>query len=513
MPDDYNRRDFLGLGAAAAAAGLVGCEDSAPAGAAGDLATRGDASDARALDAGAIDAEASADAWPDAEGDAELDAGVDASADAELEAVDAEVDAELDAGRVAPPEEIPEVEGFPLGVASGDVTETNAILWTNYLGEAALLLVVWEWDGGRDIAVHDELMVEPERGFVHADVGGLRPGQRYRYAFLLLEGEAPVGRSQIGRFRAALAPDALEAFTFGAVSCARNGWPTFGPLAHAGSREDLDLFLFLGDTSYNDGASSLVEFRAKWAENLSTDAFRALRGSTSVLATWDDHEVDNNFDPEVTDPVTVANARVSFFENQPLRRDPMDPDRIWKRIRWGRTAEFFVLDCRGERLPSTRGTPEAQYLSPAQMDWLQQGLLDSDAVFKVVLNSVPLGDLPTAGINADRWAGYPAAREAFLLFLDAERIPGLFFISGDFHFPSMGRLTAEGPGSTIPEFLVGAAAHLPNPLWLLAQAQPHTDWAVGDNNYAAFRLDPEEGAVHVNHALDGSVLVERGYRP
>ena len=57
--------------------------------------------------------------------------------------------------------------------------------------------------------------------------------------------------------------------------------------------------------------------------------------------------------------------------------------------------------------------PEAEYLSPAQFDWLVAGLQASPAVFKIVLNSVPIGEFPYPSVR-DRWAGYPAQREALL---------------------------------------------------------------------------------------------------
>ena len=119
--------------------------------------------------------------------------------------------------------------------------------------------------------------------------------------------------------------------------------------------------------------------------------------------------------PETFDAARRTAAVQSFFDHQPVRRDAAHPDRVWKRMRWGRTADIFVLDCRNERRPSTRGS-EDQYLSREQMDWLKAGLTSSEAVFKLIVNSVPISDFPGAFDLAqrDRWEGYPTQREEIL---------------------------------------------------------------------------------------------------
>ena len=495
---------------------MVGCDDESAALEQSDVDAAGDAK-MRVRADGAPDVAARSDAagpdldaaqqMPDA---AEVDPDA-AEADA-LQADAAEPDGQApDQGDL--PKDLPESDAFPNGIASGDVTAAAAILWAQYTGDNPLEVVVWE-TGADGEQIHDRAVVDPaDGGFVHYDAGGLTPGAYYQYAFYVLEDDAPVARSAFGRFRAAIADDAMQAITFGAGSCTRNGG-RFPVLLRAGDRDDLDLYLLLGDTTYADGAVDRAGYREKWAENFSLPSYHRLRESTSVVATWDDHEVENNWDPETIDAAQLGAATAAFFEHLPIRRDPMAPDRIWRSFRWGRTVEFFVLDCRGERRPSTRESPDAEYLSAAQMDWLQAGLQNSEAVFKVIINSVPMGDFPTFGFNDDRWQGYEAARDALLVFLDVEAITGVFVISGDFHLASMGRLTGEGPGSTIPEFLVGPAEHFPNPLSLILPATRNIDWALSVNNYATFTLDPMTGEVDVvYYGSAGQVLVERTWTP
>jgi len=414
---------------------------------------------------------------------------------------------------VMPPELTPASTAFGLGIASGDVTHERALLWARYDAAMPLRVVVWEMDGDvYDRRVFSADVAPADGGFVHVDADGLTPGARYRYAFFELDAGERFARSPIGRFRAALAPDAVEPLRFGAVSCAENG-RDFLTLEHAGARADLDAFLLVGDTIYADSATDLASYRVKWAENLATTGYRTLRAATSVLATWDDHEVENNWNPETLDPAQVAAARQALFENLPLRRDAVAPDRVWKSVRWGLTAEVFVLDCRGERLPSTRLDPDAQYISPEQMEWLKQGLADSPCVFKVIINSVPITNFPVLFDLAaqDRWEGYPAQRDELLQHVADLEIPGILWVAGDFHLASMGHVDTDGLGADQVEVLVGPAAQTGNPLAVTLGA-PQFDWASSDNNFTTIDLDPDSGeATIIYYGEDGGILATRTY--
>lgn len=397
--------------------------------------------------------------------------------------------------------DVPESEHFALGVASGDVTSEHVILWSFYDGIYPLKAVVWQSNSGSP--ENPLFWVEAKRGeggYIHLDISGLTPGQRYQFAFIEIDfNRKPIGRSRVGRFKLAPGANDLLPLTIGGVSCTFNLFqPTI--LEHAGARDDLDFFMLLGDTTYNDGCEDLSQFRNRWASNLEKDGYLALRSSTSVYATLDDHEIHNNFDPETVEPDVLQAAKQAFFDHQPLRRSEEDPGRIWRRFRWGRTAEIFVLDCRTERLPSTKNTDEAQYISPAQMRWLKEALSESDAVFKIIMNSVPIAEIPFWS-DSDRWEGYPAQRTELLSFIDNANIPGVLWVSGDLHFASVGRLAKKGLGSTQREVLVGPGAQVPNYACLPLNLSSQYEWASARNNYVVFHFDPINSEVElVYHA-------------
>jgi alkaline phosphatase D len=459
-----------------------------------------------ALTAAALATGCGGAAMGDDDGGGPDDAGIDRDSGAPMDASQPDGGAEEpDAGPppepLVPPEETPEATTFGLGVASGDVLPTAAMVWTRHDGDTPLALVAWEMDGTRyERQLPTATVTRADGGFVHHELTGLAPGRRYRYAFFEVDGATRLARSPVGAFRAALAPDALDPLVVGAVSCTTNS-RSKETLERAGARDDLDVFLCLGDTTYNDGASTRSEYRDKWAESLGSAGWRAVRRATSVLTTWDDHEVDNNFDPERLD---LAIPTQVLFENMPLRRTPAAPDRLWKSMRWGRTAEIFVLDGRSERLRSTRGGDDV-YLSRAQMDWLKGGLMESPCLFKLIANSVPIGDFPFPAAE-DRWEGYPTQRTEILSFIDDNAIDGVLWISGDFHFASIGRVSPSGPGATQTEVLAGPGAQFGNPANLLCRP-PQFDWTTTTNNYTSFELLPSQRRIRVRwHDRDGSVI-------
>ncbi len=403
---------------------------------------------------------------------------------------------------------------FPLSVSSGDVGE-SAVLWTQYRGISELYVAVWEVledESYGELVVWRRAMVGKE-GFTHHEVSGLTPGTPHVFAFVETADRLPVNRSGLGSFRTAPEADSLAPLRFGASSCTQFGFE-MDTIARAGERTDLAFHALIGDTMYSSETRTLDGFRLRWARNLGNSAYRQLRQSTSLLATWDDHEVANNWDPETISPSILGFASSTFFEHLPLRRFARQPDRIYRKVRWGRTAEVFVLDSRSERRPSTRLRGDAQYLSRAQMDWLKEGLAGSPCVFKVILNSVPITNFPSLFdvISSDRWEGYWEARQEILSFIDDERIGGVLWLSGDFHFASTGRVSPSGAGRDAIEVLVGPGAQEANPLWATLVDDAQFDFASGTNNYAAFDLDPATRAAKVTyHDDEDTAFASRTY--
>ena len=420
---------------------------------------------------------------------------------------------------------------FLYGTQAGDPNSEGAVLWTCFKPTETghtLDLLVFEY-ATNDSAGALYLRVPAtiaEGGFVHVVVSGLSPDTRYRYCFVVVEAEDGTpedeARSPIGHFRTALAPDALRVVTFGGTSCVNAGYQPYRTLNRA-AEADLDFFVLAGDTTYCDGARTLAEYREKWRRSFDSDGYRALLGNVGTYATWDDHEIDDDWNPETIEPEHLATARRTYLDHIAYRlqtdADPLVDWRLWRSYRWGKTLEVFMLDCRSERLPSTRHQANAQYISPAQMNWLKLGLRRSPCTFKLIVNSVPITNMPVGyPIEKDRWEGYETQRTEILGHIDGPPLlPGVLWLSGDFHFGCIAMV--EGPGKRFSnqwEVFMGQGANMSNPAWeaLRDTAADQLPFITGTNNYVRFVCDPFASPPRITAQFidgDGIVLTTRDF--
>lgn len=350
------------------------------------------------------------------------------------------------------------------GVHAGGMHPQGATLST--WGDEPRKLRVWRVRPSGERLLVIERDVEPVDGVLRAAVEGLGAGW-YAYAFFAA-GDA--SRGPIGRFRTALAAGDLRPVTVAGLTCTNLRHVTFPGLADA-AQLDVDLYLHLGDLTYADGAVTKSDYLEKYRQTFAEGNYPKVFARAGYYYTWDDHEFGNDLNPATFPPEQLAAAKAAAFDALVIPHD--EEGRIWRSHRWGQAVEFFVLDCRTEREPDTRETPEARYLSAAQRAWLERALVESPCRYKVVLNSVPMTRLP-AGLwdfaMGDRWQGYQAERQRLLSHLEANRVEGVVFVSGDFHCGFVAKVEPSGWASRYLDIAVGPSGNGPNPLAVLADA-------------------------------------------
>jgi alkaline phosphatase D len=306
---------------------------------------------------------------------------------------------------------------------------------------------------------------------------GLWPGTRYHY-------EVEAGADRVaGGFRTSPARDADQPVRLqwsgdlgGAGHCrdTERGYPIFRAMAARAP----DLFLFVGDTIYADQAcggaphlrmpvsvaESLEGFHAKHRYNRADPALQAFFRSTSVYPIWDDHEVRNNFGPG--DPLMPTGLR-AFQDYFPVAGPSEEPGRLYRAIRWGRHVEIFVLDTRQYR--SANAAPDGPHktmLGRIQRRWLLDAAAASDATWKLVVSSVPLG-IFTGGRTSDSWSsanvlgfprgpvtGFTHERDLILAELRARDVRNVVFLTGDVHFAELIR-HHPAADHVVHEFIAG----------------------------------------------------------
>jgi phosphodiesterase/alkaline phosphatase D-like protein len=241
----------------------------------------------------------------------------------------------------------------------------------------------------------------------------------------------------------------------------------------------------------------------------------ALHSSFGMYNTWDDHEVYDNWQGYRDEPRINAGVD-SFFDHQPVRRVAAKPTKLWRSFRWGRTLELFVVDGRGER-----DLDAGKYMSDEQLDWLSSGLTSSQAVFKFILNSCPIGIFPSGTVDRwrrpeDRWANPIWSAQRTKILDVAQEVGGVWWLSGDFHFGAIGRVAYPDldKHDRIREVLLGAGGQgigsnddVPGETRIahisaLDEEKTHWTFSTPKNNYVVIRANPVPDADHPTPWLD-----------
>jgi phosphodiesterase/alkaline phosphatase D-like protein len=295
------------------------------------------------------------------------------------------------------------------GVAAGDMTERDVILWTRAFdtatgrpADAAVTAQLAAEPGFRAVLLAYQGRTDPARdGTLKIDATGLASRTRYFYRFVAADGAV----SPTGQFVTAPQPDERAPVRFAFSGDAHGAWRPYPLMQGFGARK-FDYFIFLGDTIYEtaskvsphtadpfrDPARALVDYRRKYLENItpvrpggapSLAPMFAAQGNYTLL---DNHELGNKQfvsggappgDPpgagvDPADPANDANASCAFINQtrgfavllqayrdyQPVRERrlaaPGDcrSNGTWQLYfaqRWGKNLIFINVDDRSYR--------------------------------------------------------------------------------------------------------------------------------------------------------------------
>jgi alkaline phosphatase D len=390
---------------------------------------------------------------------------------------------------------------FPSGVQAGDATDSSVIISARSNEQQAFLNVA-KAEGESWRSTFDEPIVVDPDGSMQLEIDGLDADSLYAVALYAADGTR---RSSVTRFRTALSAKKRRPLRFGATSCFGPRNEPFPSLSVARD-EDLDFFMLLGDTIYADKGDDKYRYHDKFSRALAKQGLSDMTSGTSIIATWDDHEVDNNWSwDDVGIEQRYAEALAAYRRALPQRVGPSGG--IWRKLQWGDALEVFVLDVRSER---DRG-----YISPAQMQWLQQSLLESPAAIKIIMNPVPIFDFKGTVMGPfreeDRWQGNPRERTDILEYIRDNDIQGVLWVSGDVHFGALGKVDrAGGPGDNQWEVITGPAGSSINPAARLMKKTERTPIVTPKHNWVLFEADPDTGSVALEFVGDdGQTLAEQ----
>ncbi len=405
---------------------------------------------------------------------------------------------------------------FSLGIASGYPLPDGVMLWTRLapvpdapgggMGPEAVP-VRWQVatdEGMRDVVASGTATASPDWAHsVHVEAKGLQPARWYWYRFTAGDAVSPVGRT-----RTAPAPGAKpDALRFAFASCQQYEQGYFGAYRHM-AKDDLDLVVFLGDYIYESSwgrehvrhhysaePKTLSAYRARYALYKSDPDLQAAHAAFPWIATWDDHEVENDYADDRSENLDQpewflarrAAAYKAYYEHMPLRPEmlPLGPHaRLYTRLAFGNLANFHVLDDRQYRAyevcprPGRGGSntvdvadcpelqdPSRSLLGSAQEQWLEAGLSGSKAKWNILAQQTRMAQFdqkPGPGRRAwtDGWDGYPMARKKLVDFIAERKVANPVVIGGDVHmfFVNDIKRDFDNPGSpTVASEIVGTS--------------------------------------------------------
>ncbi|HYF45914.1 MAG TPA: alkaline phosphatase D family protein, partial [Acidimicrobiales bacterium] len=310
---------------------------------------------------------------------------------------------------------------------------------------------------------------EPGHGHtLHVEAAGLDPGTEYHYRFLVGDFTSPAGRT-----RTLPAPgESVERFRLAVANCQWYESGTYAAYHHLAEEEELDLVLHLGDYIYEYAAgtgrrrsapenevSTLADYRLRYASYKADPQLQAAHAAAPFVATWDDHEVANNYLGETVPGGRVVNRRLpgrreaayrAWWENLPTRLPAPDGDRadIYRDLVVGNLARITLLDerqyadeppCRDEVDDDFGDCAERRddrtRLGAAQEAYVAEALTRGDTTWNLLGNPVVLAGVDAGRRDAefylDTWDGYPDAQRRLIATLAAAQNPVV--LTGDYH--------------------------------------------------------------------------------
>lgn len=356
---------------------------------------------------------------------------------------------------------------FYHGVASGDPTQHSVVLWTRITTEDSQPEIEWRVATDtlmQNIVASGNIATSAEKDYtVKVDVEGLDAGKYYYYEFSYGNKNSLRGRTKT------LPSGNVEQVRFAVVSCSSFPHGYFNVYQALQERNDVDAVIHLGDYIYEYGKNEYGTVRVPEPTNeiLTLSDYRMRHGMYKLdsmlmrlhqqmpfYTIWDDHEFADNAFVDGAENHTSATegswaarkqaALRAYAEWMPIRKLDTLPDiMLYRKYNLGNLVDLFFLDtriaARKEQtiLASLSGTDDSTHylLGPAQMQWLEDGLKQSTATWKVVAQQVMVAPFKVFNIafNSDQWDGYPTERKRLFKIINDNNINNFVILTGDIH--------------------------------------------------------------------------------
>ncbi|WP_241643475.1 alkaline phosphatase D family protein [Vibrio parahaemolyticus] len=266
---------------------------------------------------------------------------------------------------------------FEHGVASGDPTQTQVIIWTRVTTAASYVDVTWQVASDvefSNVVQSGVFTTDTGRDFtVKVDVQNLNANSQYYYRFMVGEMMSEVGQTQT------LPEDGVEKASMAVVSCSNypaGYFHVYREILNQHEQSPFDVVLHLGDYIYEYGAGgyasedaaalgrepskgteciTLDDYRKRYAQYRQDADLQALHAKLPMIAVWDDHELandtwkngaENHQDDEGSFIDRRAAAAAAWTEWLPVRENTFSNMLIYRQFSFGNLVNLMMLDTR-----------------------------------------------------------------------------------------------------------------------------------------------------------------------
>ena len=404
---------------------------------------------------------------------------------------------------------------FSLGVASGDVTDTSAVLWTRLAPQPSRadggmepvgVPVRWAVAADADfseVIQQGSVIAAPELAHsVHIELEELEPRRHYWYRF-----RAASHASRVGRLMTLPGANAsIDSLRFVTASCQNYTHGTFVAYEHI-LRDQPEFIIHLGDyfyeTSYGETfrrhevepmPATLDGFRRRHALYKTDPHLQRAHAELPFFTMIDNHDAIEDDDPAKYSQ--RAAAYQAWYEHMPVRGYPhvgANAFDLKRRLELGRLAQICVID--GRQFRDRRSVCENDYpdygfgnyrercdavfkedrtlLGEQQEEWLYEHLESNTAAWNVLASPGPVQPFSYRHDGKDlryigAWDIYPANRQRLVAALQSAKTGHPLITSADVHsfWAVDGTLTpAASERIPITEFVSSSiSANWPEPL-------------------------------------------------
>jgi len=235
----------------------------------------------------------------------------------------------------------------------------------------------------------------------------------------------------------------ITRIAFGSCNDQTVSQPLWGPIRAA----EPDLWVWMGDNIYADTAN-MRALDSMYARQKRQSGYRALRESTRVIGTWDDHDYGAN-DAGRTYPKRDS-SQMHFLDFLDVPKDHPRRERegVYSAHTYGppgQRVKVILLDTRYHRDPITRDPLTNQRYFPnetgdilgeTQWNWLEEVLRTSTAQVHLIGTSI---QAVSSQHPWEKWANFPRARKRFFRTIEESGAPGVVLLSGDRHIAEVSR--------------------------------------------------------------------------